>query len=415
MPEKAPVKARKTTRNIWILIALLVLAASLALRSFTHSTVQVRVARVERGRLLSTLPTNGKVEPIENFAAFSPKAGTVRAVYVHEGENVPAGKLLLAMDDSDARTEVAAALAALRGAEGRLQALQHGGTRPEQIILSGNIGKAKAMRDQAAANLHTLEQLQKQGAASASEVEAARRTLAAEETSLQVLEEQQTENYAPIDLQHAQANLANAKAAYASALDLLAKEDVHAPFSGTVYSVLVRSSDFVQAGDKLLQMADLTKTEVRAYFDEPEIGKLMVGQPVKIVWEAKPNHTWTGHVVHTPTTIVGYGTRNVGEALISVDPSDTPLLPNTNVTITVTLQDLKNILVIPREALRVDDAGGYVYQVVDNRLKYVPVKIGALNLTQVQILSGLTENSVVALSATDGTTLRSGLAVRQAQ
>lgn len=415
MPEHAPLKTRRTTRNVWIFIAVALLGFAFLLRSFTHGAIQVRTAKVRRGRLVSTLPTNGKVEPIENFAAYSPKAGTVKAVYVHEGEKVRAGKLLLAMDDSDARTDVAAALATLRGAQGQLQALQHGGTRPEQIILSGNIGKAKAARDQAAANLRTLEQLQKQGAASASEVEAARRTLAAQDAGLKVLGQQQTENFAPIDLQHAQANLANAQAAYDSAVDVLQKEDVHAPFSGTVYSVLVHTSDFVQAGDKLLQMADLTKTQVRAYFDEPEIGKLAVGEPVKIVWEAQPNRVWTGHVMRTPTTIVTYGTRNVGEALISVDPSEVTLLPNTNVTITVTLKDIPNALIIPREALRVDDAGDFVYQVVDNKLRHVPVKIGELNLTEVQILSGLSVNDTVALSAPDGTSLRRGLTVRQAE
>ena len=415
MPEQAPEKTRRKTRNVWVLIALAVLIVALLLRSFTHGAVQVRVAKVQRGQLISTLSTNGRVEPVDNFAAFSPKAGTVKAVYVNEGEKVAAGKLLLVMDDADARTEVAAALATLRGAEGKLQAVQHGGTRPEQIILSGNVGKAKAQRDQAADNLQTLKQLQKQGAASASEVQAAERTLAADESALQVLGRQQTENFAPIDLQHAHANLANAQAAYASAQDVLQKEDVHAPFAGTVYSVLVRASDFVQAGDKLLQMADLNKTQVRAYFDEPEIGKLVVGEPVKIVWEAKPNHSWTGRVMRTPTTIVAYGTRNVGEALVSVDPSDMALLPNTNVTITVTLLNLQNVLIVPREALRVDDSGDFVYQVVDDKLKHVPVKIGSLNLTEVQILSGLPENATVALSAPDGTSLRRGLTVRRAE
>jgi len=414
MVEQAPVKTRKTARNVWVLVGLAILVGALVLRSFTQGSVQVRMAQVVRGELISTLSTNGKVEPVENFAAYSPRAGTVKAIYVHEGEKVAAGTRLLSLDDSAAKTELAAALATLRGAEAQLQSLQHGGTRPQQIVLSGNIGKAKAAHDQAVANLHTLEQLQKQGAASASEVDAARRTVAATEAGLKVLDQQQTQNYAPIDLQHAQANLLDAQAAYSGAQDVLRKEDLRAPFAGTVYSVLVRASDFVQAGDKLLQMADLSRTQVRAYFDEPEISKLTVGEPVKIVWEARPNHIWTGRVVRTPTTIVTYGTRNVGEALISVDSSDGTLLPNTNVTITVTLLELRDVLTIPREALRVDDSGDFVYQVVDGRLKHVPVKIGALNLTEVQIVSGISQDATIALSASDGSTLRSHLRVRRA-
>ncbi len=405
-----------TRRKIWVIIALALLAVALLLRYSTRSVVQVRMGTARRGELLHTLATNGIVEPIQNFAAYSPMAGTVKDVYVHEGEKVKAGQPLIALDDSAARSQVAAALAAVRGAQAALQALQHGGTRNQQITLSGDIGKAKAQRDHDAATLATLEKLQQQGAASASEVDAARRAVAADDAALAVLGQQQTQSFAPIDLQHATANLANAQAAYASALDTLQRENVRAPFAGTVYSVSVRTSDFVPGGAQLLQLANLKRIQIRAYFDEDEIGNLAVGQPVKIVWAALPNRVWHGKVVRTPSTIIIYGTRNVGEALISVDDADETLLPNTNVTITVTLQDLQNVLLIPREALRIDDTGqDYVFRVVDGHVRRTPVKIGSLNLTQVQIVSGIEENTVVALTAIDGSSLHDGQAVQRAQ
>lgn len=415
MAEQSPHLTRKKTRRVWVRVALAILAGGLLLRYFTQSKVPVRWATVERGQLVSSLPTNGNVEPIANFAAYSPKPGTVKAIYVHEGQKVPAGKLLISLDDSEARTDVTAALAAEKGAESRLQALRQGGSRPEQITLAGDQADTRTARDHAAATLATLKQLQKQGAASTSEVEAARATLAADDAKLKVLAQHQTQNYAPIDLEHAEANVANAQAAYHSALDVLRKEDVRAPFAGTVYSVLVDPSDFVDAGKKLLQMADLRHIRIRAYFDEPEIGKLAVGKPVTIVWEAQPGRVWHGRVVRTPTTIIRYGTRNVGEALISVDDSDGTLLPNTNVTISVTILDIHDALIIPREALRADERGDSVFRIVEDRLVRTSVKIGALNLTQVQIVSGLREGDVVALSALDGSSLRTNLKVRRVQ
>ncbi len=336
-------------------------------------------------------------------------------VYVHEGEKVQKGQLLISLDDSTARSQVAAALAAVRGAQAELEALRHGGTRHEQITLTSDIDKAKAVRNQQAANLATLENLQKQGAASTSEVDAARRALAADDASLKAMGQQQTQGYAPIDLQHTTANLANAQAAYSSALDTLQKENVRAPFAGTVYSVSTRTSDFVPGGFQLLQMADLKQIQVHAYFDEPEIGKLAAGEPVTIVWAALPNRIWHGHVIRTPSTIIAYGTRNVGEALVSVDDADETLLPNTNVTITVVLKDLKNVLLIPREALRIDDKGDYVYGLNNGHLKRIPVKIGALNLMKVQIVFGLHPGDIVVLSAVDGSTVHNGQAVRRAE
>ena len=124
---------------------------------------------------------------------------------------------------------------------------------------------------------------------------------------------------------------------------------------------------------------------------------------------------WHGHIVRTPTTIVTYGTRNVGEALVSVDDADETLLPNTNVTITVTLLDVHNALIIPRDALHLDSKGDFVYRVVNGHLHRTSVKIGSLNLTQVQVLSGIEEKDVVALTAPDGTTLRNGMAISHAE
>ena len=64
-----------------------------------------------------------------------------------------------------------------------------------------------------------------------------------------------------------------------------------------------------------------------------------------------------------PTTITTYGTtRNVGESLISVDDPDGVLLPNTNVTVTVTEVRHENVLSLPREALQTKGLSNYVFQ-----------------------------------------------------
>ena len=93
-----------------------------------------------------------------------------------------------------------------------------------------------------------------------------------------------------------------------------------------------------EQGSLLLQMADLEKERVRAYFDEPEIGHLAVGQPILIKWDAKQGKVWHGHIVRVPVTVtvITNGTRTVGEVLVQIDGDDGGLLPDTNVTVTVT-------------------------------------------------------------------------------
>ena len=59
----------------------------------------------------------------------------------------------------------------------------------------------------------------------------------------------------------------------------------------------------MQAGDLLLQEADLSRVLVRAFVDEPDIGRLQAGQIVEITWDAVPGRTWTGTVSTVPSTV----------------------------------------------------------------------------------------------------------------
>jgi HlyD family secretion protein len=134
-----------------------------------------------------------------------------------------------------------------------------------------------------------------------------------------------------------------------------------------------------------------------------------------IVWDAKPGRVWHGHIERIPTTIINYGTRNVGEVLVGVDDSDGTLLPNTNVTVTVTTFHRPNVLTVPREALHVENGKNVVYEVVKNELRRRPVQVGGVNLTSVEIISGLGEHATVALGGAKGEILSNGLPIRVVQ
>ena len=181
--------------------------------------------------------------------------------------------------------------------------------------------------------------------------------------------------------------------------------------AGTVYVLNAGATEFVEEGKLLLELADLHHQRVRAYFDEPEIGQLAVGQKIQIKWDAKPGLSWQGHIVRIPSTVITYGTRNVGEVLVQIDDVDGQLLPDTNVTVTVTTSSQSNALSIPREALHSENGKSYVYKVVDDQLVRTPVTIGTPNLTQAPILSGLKEGDWVATGTTNGLPLQEGIPI----
>src|SRR5512135_641045 len=103
-----------------IAAAIVVLGAFVSLR---RGEIQIRAERAVRGNIASTITTNGKIEPIDNFEAHAPAPATVKRVLVREGDRVRAGQLLVQLDDAEARAQAAKALAQLKAAQADLQAV----------------------------------------------------------------------------------------------------------------------------------------------------------------------------------------------------------------------------------------------------------------------------------------------------
>jgi HlyD family secretion protein len=405
-------RKRISSGVLWIAAGVALVLIFFGVRWMTREKLPVRVAESQIQDLIKTVPTNGKVEPQINFEAHAPEATTVKGVYVHVGERVPNGKLLVALDDTKARARLAASMAALRAAEAGYQSVEGGGTHQERLALSSNIAKTQIDCDQAARDLDVIQKLAAKGAASPSEVAQAQLRLDVAKASLHSLEEQKTKPFAPVDLDRASSSVAEAQAAYAAAVQVIEQSNIHAPFASTVYSLPVSRYSYVEPGAEVVQTADLSKLQVRAYFDEPEIGELQLNNPVSIVWDAKPDLKFHGRIIRLPSTVMTYGTRNVGEVLVSVEDSNGVLLPNTNVTVTVITHEVHDALTVPREALHIEGGRDYVYVVSRGTLHRAAVEVGAINLTVVQILTGLKEHTVVALGATNGAPISEGTPVR---
>jgi HlyD family secretion protein len=109
---------RKTVSSttLWIAGAIALVLIFFGVRWMTREKLPVRVAESQVQDLIKLNATSGKVEPKNIFEAHAPEATVVKDVFVHVGEQVRKGQLLVALDDSNARAKLAAATAALRAA-----------------------------------------------------------------------------------------------------------------------------------------------------------------------------------------------------------------------------------------------------------------------------------------------------------
>ncbi len=363
--------------------------------------MKVRAVTVQRGPIRSVVSTNGKIEPVQNFEAHAPISTTVKLLLVKEGDHVRKGQMLLQLDDADIRAQAARARAQVKAAQANQSSLQAEGTHEEVLTLSAQLVKARSALAAAQRNLDALRRLQQEGAASPGEVRQAEDALQSAQADLTLIEQKQKGRYSTPEAARIEAQAEEAQAAYDAAEDALRKSSVRAPFDGMVYSLPVKQGAFVQAGELLLQEADLSRVLVRAFVDEPDVGRLQVGQKVEITWDAIQGRIWTGTVNTVPATVKLRVSRNVGEATCVVDNKDLRLLPNVDVGVTIVTAEHSDVLTLERDALRIDEAKPYVYRIVGNHLKHQTIEFSLQNLTRVEITSGLSAGDSVALPAED--------------
>jgi HlyD family secretion protein len=401
------------SRHRWITAIIAIAAAVVLFASLSRDpAVPVRAVTAQRGTIRSVVSTNGKVEPLQNFEAHAPVGTTVKKLMVREGDHVKKGQLLVQLNDAKARSQAAQARAQILAADADFSGIQSGGNREEVLTLESQIVKARTACDTAQRNVDALRRLQQQNAASPGEVKNAEDQLQRANADLNLLLEKKKNRYSPPEITRVDALKSEAQAAYVAAEDVLSQLNIRAPFNGVVYSLPVVQGAYLSPGDLVLQEADLSKVRVRAFVDEPDVGRLAPGDKIDVTWDAMPERTWEGTVSVIPSVIKMHGTRNVGETTCIVDNRDFKLLPNVNVGVTIITAEHRDVLTVPREAVRQDDSKAYVYQIVNNELQRRYVQTSISNLTQVEVTGGLPEKALIALGPTNSKPLRNGLSVK---
>jgi HlyD family secretion protein len=387
-------------RRLWIIVgAAVVLTFLLVFWSGRTATARVMVANVVRENLSSIISTNGRVEPImpQTFRARYPTF--VQRTYVVEGQQVKRGQKLFDLDDTEVQADLAQARAELASQEEALNVAKAGGYASQAAKANADLQKAQANRDQLRHDNEALTKLVAEKAATSEELQQNHLRLVEAEVDVQASEKvkQTLEKQAQLDLGRVTLQVEHARATVRDLEDRLSSAHGISPIDGTLYSLPIRQGDFVKAGDLLGELADLHKVRIRAFIDEPELGRIAVNQSVEIQWDAQPGRVWNGRTEVLPKQVVTRGTRSVGELICSVTNDRQDLLPNTTVDVRIQVSERPAVLVIPRGAVSIDGEKRYVFRVEDKRLRRVLITVGISNPTKIEVLSGLNEGDVVAL------------------
>jgi len=403
-------------RTLLFLLIAGIVAFVLVRVSGRQPVAKIAATRPVRQNIVASVSSNGKVEPIAPYTVRAQLDTFVEKVFASEGQNVKKGQVLLELDVKDAAAQLAEARSKLLRAQDDLRAAQAGGRAGEAARISGDLKKAQAERDRLQRNHESLVRLLAEGAATKDELAQNDLDLAKANTDVDKLTAAKAEFTRQVGLDASRAQLAvqQAQSDIAALDEKVRQGKISAPVDGTLYALPVKTGDYVKVGDLLAEMADLHRVRVRAFIDEPEMGALEPGLPVRITWDALPNRSWPGKTEIVPKQVVARGSRSVGELLCSVDNNNLELLPNININVKINLKERTNVITVPRGAVETEGGKRYVFVVRDGvrnaTLEKREIQVGIADATSFEVISGLGGNEVVALPG--DVDLRDGMVVR---
>jgi len=313
---------------VWIGVALLIAAALgfwwWQVQKAARAKPMFHTQAARMGDVTLSVIANGTLQPIRTYAIGSELSGTVSRVNVDVNDRVTQGQILVELDTSKLRDQIARTKATLFSAR-------------------ANVAQAAATRRQAQVSLARLQrvwQLSNGQVPAQAELDMAR---------------------ADVDRAIAAGNIAaagvrDAQAALSTDQINLSKASIRAPADGVVLTRTVEPGSAVAASFQsvtLLTLAsDLARLRVWGYVDEADVGSVMVGQEATFTVSAFLNRTFPAQVrrVGSGSTI----TDNVVTYLTYLDVANDDLMlkPGMTATATIIATRHQNVLLVPNMALR---------------------------------------------------------------
>jgi HlyD family secretion protein len=394
-----PAQWEQSLKYLWWLLAIGAIAGGAWWIVHSRGSVpEVKFVKPRRETLTSVLPTNAKAEPVEWSAVRVEAPGLVVKLPVHQGDAVRAGQPLAQVGDAGLAEQLKAAESRTAQIQSELGTLAKGGKSAELTDIQNRLATARFEHDNGAKEYGSLKRLHDKQAATMVEVESAHDKVRQAELQIESLERRRAALVSQDDVAATEARLHEAQATQRLAQIKLSQGAIRSPMTGVVYDLPARLGSFLNTGDLVASVGRIDSLRIRVYVDEPELGRVAVGQPVKIAWDALPGKSWMGKVERMPSEIVALGTRQVGEVLCTIANPGRELAPGANVNAEIVTNVVENALTAPKEALHRE--GGRVSLWVlegGETIRLRQVQAGTANATRQQVVAGLRDGELVAL------------------
>jgi RND family efflux transporter MFP subunit len=298
------------------------------------------VAAVERADLAAGVPVAGTLDPAVKVQVIAPYPEVLAEVRVREGQAVRRGEVIARF-------------------------------RADALKLA--VSSADARRRTAASNYERMQNLFKEGAVAARDVEDAEVALRA------------------------------AEAEAAAAENRLEDAIVRSPVAGTISRREVDSGDRVGDGAFMFEIVNTDELEFEATVPSEHVSALRVGSPVALAGQGLPSSGVVARVARINAT-ADPATRQV-KVYVSVPNRESNLVAGLFASGRVVLREAPNAVAVPSPAVRREENGGQYVLVVDSsRIARRDVVVGVVDELRglTEVTSGVAPGDLVVIGPAEG-------------
>lgn len=385
---------------------------------------ETATARVERGALTDSVASDGKVVSNLDVEIKCKASGEIVRLPFDVSQVVKKGQLLVELDPVDEERSVRQAQAALASSQAKLVsakeslALEVANLATDRKRSDSALGSAQARAQDARAKANRVKELLARKLSSPEEYETAETNAvqaAAELDAARVKPEELKTRERALELTRQLIRVADAQVegdriALEVARQRLANTRVAAPMDGIVTARSVQVGQIISSpisnvggGTTVLTLSDLRRMFVLASVDEADIGKITVGQSVRVTVDAYPGRRFEGSVVRIAPRGVNVSNVVTFEVKIEVTSKEKELLrPEMTANVEIVAARKEGVLVVPADAV-VRKGGKPRATVVkaDGTKEDRRVELGIGDGQKLEIVAGLAEGETVVVKKSE--------------
>ena len=317
--------------------------------------LEVKTVRPHKGEITRSITLPGEVKAYQQATLYAKVGGYLKKITVDKGDEVKEGDLLADIEVPEMLADLAKFKAEVEVAAVDYKRVSEAQKKAPDLVVPQTVDFAKAKYDIAKANLERTE-------------------------------------------------------------TLLSFARITAPFSGVVVKRMVDPGAFIPAATSgsaaqsaaILMLMDYSKVRVQVAVPEPEVPFIAKGIAVKVTVEELPARAYEGSVTRFAHALDEATKTMLAE--VEIPNHKRELRPGMYALVKVVVERKTDAFVIPVEALVVEKVAAFVFTLVDNKAKKIPVKTGFNDGANVEIVGGANPDQPVILvgkqSLNDGQTVR---------